>query len=206
MRRRLKAHDTAAASAADPTDPAILSRSVAELLRDLVDTYNVFIVGDLNGRELDQVRLGPRERSEANEIVKLAATITEAVLVSEGLATAVAVEALAEQVDAARTAPSGIDGDQAVDLSRKTASNFVVELLRSAYARARAEPGFAWNEYRAGVYRGLGTVTAAGLASWSVISFVSNNAQALKTFVELTFHNPTLLKIIDVVATIGGAH
>ena len=205
LRRRLKAHDTALTSA-DPTDPAILSTSVAELLRDLVDTYNVFIVGDPTGRELDQVRLGPRERSEANEIVKLAATITKAVQASEGLATAAAVEALAEQVEAARTAPSGIDGDQAVDLSRKTASNFVVELLRSADTGIRAEPGFAWKEYRAGVYRGLGALTAAGLAGWPVISFVANNAQALKTFVDLTFHNPALLKIIDVIATIGAAH
>ena len=77
LRRRLKAHDTAVASA-DPTDPAILSTSAAEHLRDLVDTYNVFIVGDPTGRELDQVRFGPQERNAANAILKLAVTITEA--------------------------------------------------------------------------------------------------------------------------------
>ena len=52
--------------------------------------------------------------------------------------------------------------------------------LRSACARVRAEPGFAWKEYRAGVYRDLGAVTAAGVAGWPIISFVANNAQALK--------------------------
>jgi hypothetical protein len=111
-----------------------------------------------------------------------------------------------EQVEAARSAPPGIDGDQAVDLSRKTASNFVIELLRSAYAQVRTEPGFAWKEYRAGVYRGLGAVTAAGLAGWPVISFIANNAQALKMFAEQIFHNPTLVKIIDIISNLGGAH
>jgi hypothetical protein len=204
-RSRLKAHDTAAMSV-DRTDPAILSVSVAELLRDLVDTYNVFIVGDPTGRELDQVRLGPQERNDANAIVNLAVTITEAVQASEGLATAAAIEALAEQVEAARTAPPSIDGDQAIDLSRKTTINFVIELLRSACARVRAEPGFAWKEYRAGVYRGLGAVTAAGVAGWPIISFVANNARALKSFVEQTFHNPTLIKIIEVISKIDAVH
>ena len=205
LRRRLKAHDTAAISA-DPSDPAILSTSVAEALRDLVDTYNVFIVGDPTGRELDQVRLGPQERNDANATLNLALTITEAVHVSVGLATADAVEALVEQVEAARTATPGIDGDQAVELSRKTASNFVIELLRSAYARVRKEPGFAWKEYRAGVYRGLGAVTVAGLAGWPVISFIANNAQALKMFAEQIFHNPTLVKIIDIISSLGSGH
>jgi hypothetical protein len=202
LRSRLKAHDIAAISV-DPTDPAILSASVAELLRDLVDTYNVFTVGDPTGRELDQVRLGPQERNDANAIVYLAVTITEAVQTSEGLATAAAIEALVEQVEAARTAPPGIDGDQAIDLSRKTTSNFVIELLRSACARVRAEPRFAWKEYRAGVYRGLGAVTAAGVAGWPIISFIANNAQALKSFVEETLHNSTLIKIIEVISKVG---
>jgi len=207
LRRRLKAHDTAATSA-DPTDPAILSTSVAELLRDLVDTYNVFIVGDPTGRELDQVRLGPQERNEASAVINFAVTITEAVHESEGLATADAVETLADQVEAARTAPSGIDGDQAVELSRKTTGNFVIELLRAAYFRVRAEAGFALKEFRAGVYRGFGTATAkvAGLAGLAFISFVATNAQVLKVFVEQALHNPALLKIIDFISTFGGVH
>jgi hypothetical protein len=95
LRSRLKAHDTAAALA-DPTDPAILSTSVAEMLRDLVESYNVFIVGDPSGRELDQVRMGPQERQRAEGIVDLALPIAKAVQESEGLATAAAIEALTE--------------------------------------------------------------------------------------------------------------
>jgi hypothetical protein len=205
LRRRIKAHDTAVTSA-DPTDPAILSTSVAELLRDLVETYNVFIIGDPHGRELDQIRLGPRERSEATATVDLAATITEAVQVSEGVATAAAVDALVEQVEAARAAPAGTDGDQAIDLSRKTSSNFVIELLRSAYALLLAEPGFAWKEIRSGTYRYAVPGLIAGGYVPPVITFVVQEALNLKLFVEQAFHNPTLIQIIDVISRIGGAH
>jgi hypothetical protein len=203
LRRRLKAHDAAAASV-DPTEPGILSTSVAEMLHDLVESYNVFVIGDPAGRELDQVRLGPQERDDAKTVIELAVSITDAVQRSEGLATDAAVEALTEQVAAARDAPVNVDGDQAIDLSRKTTSNFVIELLRSAYARVLAEPGFAWKEYRAGVYRGLGGATVAGVASWQAISFVANNAQALKIFAEQAFHNPTLVQIIDAISKLGG--
>jgi hypothetical protein len=205
LRRRLKAHD-AARTSADPTDPAILSTSVAEHLRDLVDTYNVFIVGDPTGRELDQVRLGPQERDDANAIINLAVTITEAVEKSEGLATEAAEETLTEQIEAARTAPAGIDGDQAVDLSRKTTSNFVIELLRVAYARIRAEPGFAWKEIRSGTYRYAVPGLLAGGYMPPVIAFVADQANNLKLFVEQAFQNPTLVKIIEIIATVGGAH
>jgi Protein of unknown function (DUF1488) len=199
LRRRLQAHRLAVASD-EPSDPARLAPAVAEMLSDLVDTFNVFIVGDPTGRELDQVRLGPQERHVARVIVDAALPIVEAARMSEGLATPLALEALTEEIEAARDAPAGIEGDQAVDLSRKTSSNFVVTLLRSAYARVRAEPEFAWREYRAGIYRGLGTITAAGIASWPIIAFIGNNAEALKVFVAHAFNNPTLIQIIDLIS------
>jgi len=204
LRLRLKAHETAGAST-DPTDPALFPTLVAEMLRDVVESYNVFIAGDPRGRELDHVRLGPQERHAAQAVVDAALTIVVAVQASEQLATAAAVEALTEQVEAARDAPAGIDGDQKIDLSRKTSSNFVVEILRSGLTRIRAEPGFAWKEYRAGAYRGLGAMTAAGLAGWPIIAFIANHAGALRAFVEQAFHNnPALVRIIDMISTTAG--
>jgi hypothetical protein len=205
LRLRLKANDLAVSSA-DPTDPAVLTAAVAEMLRDLVDTYNIFIVGDPAGRELDQIRLGPQDRDHAVSIVDLAAPIAEAVKISQDLATATATEVLTEQIEAARNAPAGVDGDQMIDLSRKTTSNFVIELLRSAYALIRAEPSFALKEYRAGVYRALGGITAAGVVSLPIISFVANNAEVLKVFVERTFQNPTLVQIIEAISKINIVH
>jgi hypothetical protein len=204
LRSRLKAHDLAGSSA-DPTDPAVMPMAVAEILRDLVESYNVFIVGDVSGRELDQVRLGPQERRRAEVAVDLALPIAEAVQAS-GLATTAALEALTEQLNAARLAPPGLDGDQAVDLSRKTTGNFIVELLRSAYASVRAEPGFAWKEFRAGTYRYGGPALIAGGYVSPIVTFVAAQAGNLRLFVEQVSHNTTLVQIIDVISTFGKIH
>jgi hypothetical protein len=171
-----------------------------------VESYNVFIVGDPSGRELDQVRLGPQERQAAEVALNLALPIAEAVQLSEGLATATAIEALTEQLEAARLAPSGIDGDQAVDLSRKTTANFIAELLRAAYARVRAEPGFAWKEIRAGTYRYAGPALIAGGYISPIVTFVAAQGGNLKLFVEQAFHNPTLVQIIELISKVVAAN
>jgi hypothetical protein len=190
LRRRLKAHDIAQVSA-EPSDPAVVPGLVAEMLRDLIDTYNIFIVGDPTGRELDQVRLGPQERDTSNAISDAAAQIVEAVKASEGVATPAAIEALSEQSDAALNAPSNVDGDQAIDLSRKTTGNFVIELLRSAGANLSKGA--------------LGEVgkRAAAAASPFVVAFVAAHAHALRIFVEQAFNNPTLIQIIDLMTKIS---
>jgi hypothetical protein len=125
---------------AEPVDTSRLTPVVGQMLRDLVDTFNVFIVGDPKGRELDQIRLGPRERAAATTIIDAALPIVDAIRESQGVVTAAAFEALAEQLEVARNVASGIDGDQAIELSRRTTTNFTAELLRAAYARVRAEP------------------------------------------------------------------
>jgi hypothetical protein len=64
-------------------------------------------------------------------VVAAAAPVVEALQHSENVATPEAIEAVAEQAETTKTAPAGIDGDQAIHLSRKTTGNFVSELLRS---------------------------------------------------------------------------
>ena len=115
--------------------------------RDLVHTWNVFIVGDPKGRELDEIRLGPQEVQTARQVVAAAAPVIEALQHSENVATPTAIETVAEQTEAAKTAPAGIDGDQAIGLARKTAGNIVIEILRNAYASVRKEAGFALREF-----------------------------------------------------------
>ena len=109
-RRHLAAHELVVRSA-EPVDPSRLTPVVGQMLRDLVDTFNVFIVGDPKGRELDQIRLGPRERAAATTIIDAALPIVDAIRESQGVVTAAAFEALAEQLEAARNVASGIDGD-----------------------------------------------------------------------------------------------
>jgi hypothetical protein len=87
----------------------------------------------------------------------------------------------------------------------KTAGNFIAEILRVAYrkviAAGNAETGFAWKELRAGIYRAAGP-TGLGAAYFyreEIITFVVDNASNLKVFVQQAFHNPDLLRIIELI-------
>jgi hypothetical protein len=91
LRRHLKAHEITVTS--PEPDPSRLPPAVAATLGDLVDTFNVFIVGDPKGRELDEVRLGPQERSSTQAVMDAALSLVAAVQASKGLATPTAVEA-----------------------------------------------------------------------------------------------------------------
>ena len=199
LRCRLKAHDLSTAS--EEPDPDRLPPLVAEALRDLVHTWNIFVVGDPKGRAFDERRLGPSELDVAKRQIAAAAPIVEAVRRSQNVATPAAIDAIAEEGLAAANAPAGVDGDQAIDLSRKTTGNFVIQLLRFAYAAVRRESAFVWKEYRAGIYRAGGTATAAGIVYYSpqIVSFVARNAVALKEFAEVAWHNPAIGEIIDLI-------
>jgi len=201
LRSRLKAHDLSLNNG-EP-DPARLPPLVAETLRDLVETWNIFIVGDPKGRELDEIRLGPNDVEAAKQVVAAGGPIVQAIQSSVGVATLEAIESVVEQAETAKTPSAGIDGDQAIDLSRKTTGNLVSEILRRTYSLCRSEAAFAWKEFRAGVYRAPGTAAFVGIAGataveWPrIVSFVAENAEALKAFVEAAWHNPTLVEIID---------
>jgi hypothetical protein len=141
----------------------------------------------------------------AKQVIAAAVPVVEAIEHSENVATPVAVEAVAEQARAAKTAPAGIDGDQAIDLSRKTTGNFVLELLRRAYSACRGEGAVAWKEYRQGIYRAAGAATfnvVAGASLAGIIAFVAKYSDALKAFVTAFWHNPTLFEIIDFIVRV----
>ena len=165
-----------------------------------MDTYNVFMIGDPTGRDLDQVRLGSQERDFARTVVDAALPIVEAVQASNGVATTEAVGALTEQIQAACDAASSpdVNSDQAVELGRKTISNFVVELLRRSYSSILALPGMTLKDARAGI---VGTAAWEALVHHQeLIKIVAQNADKLKAFVDQAFQNPDLARIIDIIA------
>ena len=81
LRIRLNAHDLSTGN--EEPDPGRLHPLVAETLRDLVHTWNIFIVGDRKGRELDEMRLGPQDVEAAKRVVAAAVPIVEAIEHSE---------------------------------------------------------------------------------------------------------------------------
>jgi hypothetical protein len=207
LRRRLAASESARS---DAGDPARLTPLTSEMLRDVVETYNIFIIGDPRGRELDQVRLGPQERATAAELIKTAAPIIEALRGDDAVATSDAKAMLGEQIDAAVSAPVGINGDQAIALASKSTGNLIVEMLRLTYApirRLSPEAAFAWKEMRAGAYRAVGTATAAVIGGVlfypDIVAFIVRNADSLRAFVVQAYENPALRQVIDAVVQFG---
>jgi len=59
-------------------DPARLDSVVGARLGDFIDSFNVFVIGDPRGLELDRIRLGPQDREAARKIAALAAPIARA--------------------------------------------------------------------------------------------------------------------------------
>jgi hypothetical protein len=135
LRRRHDAHVRTVEDNLGP-DPARLHPLVAAKLGDFIDSFNVFIIGDPRGLELDRNRLGPQDREAARKIVVLATPIARAAGEPESPVTPAAQETLAEQVSAAAAAPNDINGDQAVELARKTtgtsSANCCVEPMPSS--------------------------------------------------------------------------
>jgi hypothetical protein len=211
LRWRYDAHAHAVEDNLGP-DPARLHSLVAANLGDFVNAFNVFAIGDPRLLELDQIRLGPQDRAAASKIAALAEPIAIAVSGVESPATLAAQDTLSEQVQGAIDAPNDINGDHAVELARKTTRNFVIELLRGAYAGIQnvrgvlaGERKFAVKEYRAGIYRAAGSATLTGVFGaaylrWPQISsFVVHHANALIAFVTAAFQNPTLVEIINLI-------
>ncbi len=216
LRRRHNAHVRSSDNKLEP-DPGRLHGLVAETLGDFIDSFNVYVIGDPRGLELDRIRLGPQDREAARKIIDLAEPIARAAAAPDSPATPVAQETISEQVSAAIDAPDDLNGDQATELARKTTGNFVGELLRRAYAPikksgegVKKEASFAQKEFRAGIYRAAGAATFGGFsitayAFWpEIATFVARNADTLKSFVMAAYNNPKLVEIIDLISRATG--
>jgi hypothetical protein len=194
LRIRLNAHDFSTSN--KEPDPGRLQTLVAETLRDVVHTWNIFIVGDPKGRELDEIRLGPQELRAAKELISLAAPIIDALRQSNNVATERAKRAAAEQAEAAKDAPTGINGDQAIDLSQKTTRNIVIELVRRVCHGVRTAGGFAGKEIVAGAFRKVGADVVAG-AEPQFVAFFAQISDALKNSVSHAWPGHALNQIVD---------
>ena len=216
LRRRHDAHVRTIDSNLGP-DPARLHPLVAAKLGDFIDSFNVYVIGDPRGLELDRIRLGPQDREAARKVAALAAPIARAASEPQSPATPAAQEALSEQVDAAIDAPDDINGDQAAELARKTAGNFVSELLRRAYAPIQKLGVVVTNEAKVAqkefalAFIALRELRLSQDCLPAHISigrrlrhFVVRNADALRAFVTAAYQNPKLVEIIDLIVKAAG--
>ncbi len=196
----------------DP-DPRKLDSIAASLLKDLVETANIFVVGDPTLMELDALRPGPQEAEIAREEIAPLVPVIGDLGSEPDVATAEARESIAEQKEGAAISDESLAGRQQAELARRSIRNFVGELLRRAYApvrafskAARSETGFAWKEFRSGAYKAAGGALAVGAASEllgtthytaAIVRFVAQHAEPLITYVTKAFQNPQLVEIIQ---------
>lgn len=201
LRSILRAHDeTRHLSEGHPTE---LDKGYAERLRDIVDTFNIFVLGDPKGQQLDQKRLGPQDRNGAVEELVLARPITDN---SAEIATPKTVETLNEHLNAAEAAPNTINGDQVVALARDTSSNFVNALLRNGFFCAKRilgdEFSTAWKAVKIGVYTSpVGIFIGYPEAT---IAFVVQQSQNISMYVKAAIDNPIVMQIIEFIVKVFG--
>ena len=202
LRSVLRAHDEVK-DAPDGGHPAEIDRACAESLRDVVQTYNVFILGDPKGFELDQKSSGPEDRADAVAQLELAQPLVKNI---GDIATDEVSDVVSEQLKAAGNAPNTIDGDQIVGLARDTAANLFVAIVRRALSEAKAALGKEflklWDSYKSGVHdavRKAGFVSASG-----VIVYIVSQSTQLATFAEAAIRNPVVSRIIEFISKVFG--
>ncbi len=205
LRERLEDHDQAVkqqgAMALTEPNPAILAQAAVGPLRDFIKSYNVFIIGDRKGRELDRKSLGPGERERGEAAIAAFEPIIAALPSAPEVATSIVPEILAEQNAAARAASTGLAGDQDVALARDADENFVIALLRKAHRLATKEGAFAWKQARGGVYGGASMMAVTQIYShWpAIVRFVVEYAETLKSFARFVYNNPSVPQMIDAI-------
>ncbi len=194
LRSILRAHDEVRDS--NDMHPEKLDPAYAERLRDIVEAFNIFVLGDPKGSALDNKRFGPTDRETADKAIELAKPIAEH---SSEIATPVVSSLLEEQIDGSINAPDTIDGDQAVDLARQTSSNFIITIVKSGLSAVRAALGNefsnAWKCFSAGIYTTIGGI--AVLQHEQIIGFILRHADKLSSYIGTVIENPTVLQIID---------
>ena len=201
LRSILRAHD----EVKDLPDmhPEKQDTAYAERLRDIVEGFNIFVLGDPKGRDLDNRRLGPLGREEADEAIGLAKPIADR---SHEVATDAVSSLLQEQVDGAINAPNTIHGDQAVTLAQQTSSNFVIAIAKAGLTCAKSVLGGefrdAWQKIRHGAYGAVGgaAVGVVGPLYTTTIEFVVRHIDSLSTYAGSVIGNPTVSQIFEFLA------
>ena len=209
LRERLADHDQAVQrqKPGDDPDPAILAYAAAGPLRDFVKSYNIFIIGDARGRELDRKSLGPGERERDQAAIAAMEPVIAALPSEPEVATEAVPEILQELSDAAKAAPKTLAGDQDVALARDSLWNLILAAIRKAYRGMNDEPAVAWKGAREGAYRYVGgkIADAALTGCGSAIGiFIAQHADALKLFASQVY--PSIIQIIDAIANLLNKH
>jgi hypothetical protein len=220
LRIHLASHEDAIAKQRHDGDERQLEPMTAFLLKDFVETANIFMVGEPLLLELDAVRPGPQESLLAREEISDLEMVVSDLATETNIVTKEAQEVLQEQVDGVRLASDGLFGRQAAEFGRKSLRNFVSELFRRTSARVngvlkstKTELGLAGKLAKEGAYRAAGPAFGISVISEATgatnvhadfFRFIAHHADALSAYVMKAFQNPALLEIINWISRVIG--
>lgn len=198
LRAILRAHDGVAHSSDYPLGR--LETLCAELLRDVVEIFNVLIAGDPKGLKLDQARIGPDQRQEFLEAVD---NIQPVIDDAEQIATGEASAQLRMQAANAALNHEGLNGEQALATAVGSASNFFLTLLKKSFwFLKRTISGDIAAVFKAVRYAGYTYVGAQIMGSIPpAMSFLAKHAPSVHSFLEKISVNETLLQVLNFVVS-----
>jgi hypothetical protein len=188
----------------DDRDERRLDDLVAGLLKDAVETYNIFAIGDAMLVALDAARPGPQEIGIAKTENATVASVLVKAGANRAITQADAAGTIREQSDNITEASDSVPGRHAADFGRKTIRNFIGALLHGAYSAVRAELALSWKGMREGAYREIGKVVLTDLAgpTLQMLKLIADNAEALIKYAGSAFHNPQVVHIIELIKSL----
>jgi hypothetical protein len=215
LRSKLAQHD-AVKDSSEPSE-AKLPPDLAEALRDPIQVWNVFVLGDADLVSFDAMRFGPTEQKVVEQAWNAAQPFLSAAGKDRQITTVRAADAIDLTMKAAGVGGESIHATQARELAAQTSRNLASKIIRDAYLGAlgtinpktpedliRAEEFAKGAASEAGKMAVRG-VTAAGVIgagyvishAGSYIAWVAANADVVKELVANAFGGGQVSQIVD---------
>lgn len=137
--RLLRDADGRARETGDPEDPA-LPEMIGALLEDLVQQWNVLVMHDSVLMKMDTLSLGPRDRAEVLQELKLGRELLKAVQDNPGIMDEGASAALGDAVATGSEAvqQTGVNAEQAAAQSLEVQKNGAIAILLRAVREVKS--------------------------------------------------------------------
>lgn len=218
LRTALEADRRASADASGlyPSMPPAMGASLA----DLVEHHNVLMRSHVEGRQLEEARLGPRDPTELGDAVNAATAVVQAFVAAPNIIDPDAARALARIVqDGADAIKDSLTGaEETAVVATDSVSNAIREVVQVAIEEAlptAAERSIAAQERMADAIEAIADkkdrsvwnslkVTAAGAVGGVALTFITVNGQAILAFADTVPHMRPIAEFVrNVLRTCG---
>ncbi|WP_420405949.1 hypothetical protein [Nisaea sp.] len=200
LRAALKAHDKVSNSA--DFHPSALDPGIAEKLRGLLSTFNIFILSDSRGSTLESQSAGPNERDAIFGDLKVIQEVIDDV---EKVADEDASQILREQFDEGLHSLNDEYGNRALVLASKSSKNFVTATIVAAFHRIRNVTNLETHYLLSAIQKNsdsVGRVLGESIVVGEIFAFVLGHSSPILTFLERIHADQVLFHIVRFIQNI----